>query len=135
MFISVVSLIVGLAFAGLALWLRSQAHASQSWPSVDGVVLESRVDDKHLEFRKPVLRYRYSVSGRHYVGHRVAFSGHGGSRAAMTALIAPYAVGAQVRVHYDPAKPSRAVLNADGRSDWLYWFCTGLAFCALPVLL
>lgn len=128
-------MLVGLAFVALALWLRSRAHESQFWPAVDGVVLESRVDDKHLEFMKPILRYRYSVSGRQYVGQRVAFSGHGVSRAAIAALIAPYAVGAQVQVHYDPAQPSRAVLNADGKSDWLYWLCSGLAFCALPVLL
>jgi len=50
-------------------------------------VLESRVDDAHLEFMKPMLRYRYAVDGRSYMGFRVAFSGYGISRQAMASLI------------------------------------------------
>jgi hypothetical protein len=36
---------------------------------------------------KPMLRYRYAVDGRSYMGFRVAFSGYGISRQAMASLI------------------------------------------------
>lgn len=134
-FFATVALLVGLAFVGLALWLHSKARACKTWPSVEGVVLESRLDDAHLEFMKPVLRYRYAVAGQSHVGFRVAFAGYGISRDAMSRLIAPYPAGATVQVFYDPAKPSRAVLNADGKSDWAYWLVAGLTFCALAVYL
>jgi hypothetical protein len=65
----------------------ARSAQSRQWPSVEGTVLESRVDDAHLEFMKPMLRYRYAVDGRSYMGFRVAFSGYGISRQAMASLI------------------------------------------------
>ena len=132
---SFVAALAGIGLIGLALWLRARAAQSRRWPSVEGTVLESRVDDAHLEFMKPVLRYRYVVDGRSHVGFRVAFSGYGVSRRAMADLIRPYAVGQAVRVFYDPAHPASAVLDPHGRSDWVYWLLFGLGFCALAVWL
>ena len=129
------ALLCGVALLALALWLRRRAAQCAHWPSVDGMVLELRVDDAHLEFMKPVLRYRYVVNGRSHVGFRVAFSGYGVSRRAMADLIRPYAVGQAVRVYYDPARPASAVLDNRGRSDWVYWLLFGLGFCALAAYL
>lgn len=125
----------GTGLIALALWLRARAAQSRQWPSVEGTVLEARVDDAHLEFMKPVLRYQYTVDGRRYVGFRVAFSGYGVSRRAMADLIRPYAVGQAVRVYYDPARPASAVLDNCSRSDWVYWLLFGLGFCALAAYL
>ena len=127
--------LAGTGLIAVALWLRARAAQSRQWPSVEGTVLESRVDDAHLEFMKPVLRYRYAVEGRSHVGFRVAFSGYGVSRRAMADLVRPYAVGQAVRVFYDPARPASAVLDPRGRSDWVYWLLFGLGFCALAVWL
>jgi hypothetical protein len=127
--------LAGGALVALSLWLRTRSAQSRQWPSVEGTVLESRVDDAHLEFMKPVLRYRYAVDGRSYLGFRVAFSGYGISRQAMASLIRPYAAGQPVRVYYDPGNPASAVLDNRGRSDWMYWLLFGLGFCALAVYL
>ena len=129
------ALLSGVALLALALWLRRRAAQCAHWPSVEGTVLESRVDAAHLEFMKPVLRYRYVVDGRSHVGFRVAFSGYGVSRRAMADLIRPYAVGQAVRVYYDPARPASAVLDNRSRSDWVYWLLFGLGFCALAAYL
>ena len=129
------ALLSGVALLALALWLRRRAAQCAHWPSVDGMVLESRVDDAHLEFMKPVLRYQYTVDGRRYVGFRVAFSGYGVSRQAMARLIEPYPAGRPVRVYYDPARPASAVLDNCSRSDWVYWLLFGLGFCALAAYL
>lgn len=127
--------IVGAAFTGLALWMRSRARACLHWPSVDGTIIESRIDDAHLEMIKPVLRYRYQVDGQTHVGFRVAFSGYGSSRPAMDRLIAPYPVGATVRVFYNPRDPASAVLDNTARSDWTYWLLFGIGFLALGAYL
>jgi hypothetical protein len=127
--------LAGAALIALSLWLRARSSQCRRWPSVEGTVLESRVDDAHLEFMKPVLRYRYAVDGRSYVGFRVAFSGYGVSRRAMAALIRPYALGEQVRVYYNPRDPASAVLDNRGQSDWGYWLLFGLGFCVMAFYL
>lgn len=133
--IETVTLAVGGGLIALAIWLRTKSNQCRSWPTVDGVVLESRVDHSNLETMKPVLRYEYVVGGRKFVGFRVSYSGYGVSRSAMEALLAPYKAGETVRVHYDPGNPAHAVLNARGTSDWLYWFVAGLMFFVLYVYL
>jgi len=129
------AVLAGVALIALSLWLRVRSTQCRQWPSVVGTVLESRVDDAHLEFMKPVLRYQYAVDGRSRVGFRVAFSGYGVSRRAMAALIRPYALGQRVRVYYDPSDPASAVLDNRGHSDWGYWLLFGLGFCAMAFYL
>lgn len=118
-----------------SLWIRARARESMHWPSVMGVITESRIDQTHLETTKPVLRYRYEVSGQTYIGFRAAFSGYGVSRADMQAVIQPYAVGSSVRVFYDPQRPASAVLNNASPSDWLYWLLFGCGFLLLAAYL
>lgn len=132
---SIAAALAGTALVALSLWLRARSSQSRQWPSVEGTVLASRVDDTHLEFMKPVLRYQYAVDGRSYVGFRVAFSGYGISRQSMARLVQPYSLGQQVRVFYDPGNPASAVLDNRGHSDWGYWLLFGLGFCALAFYL
>lgn len=84
---------------------------------------------------KPVLRYRYEVEGKTYIGFRASFSGYGVSRAAMEQLIKPYPRDGSVEVYYDPKSPGTSVLNNAAPSDWLYWFVFGLGFWLLAAYL
>lgn len=68
------------------------------------------VDDAHLETAKPILRYRNHVGGRSSIGFRVSFSGYGVSRAAMEAVVRPYAQESMVRVYDNPGNPATAFL-------------------------
>lgn len=121
----------GCGLIALSFWLRARSAQSRHWPRVEGHVIESRIDDAHLEFLKPVLRYRYVVAGQPYVGFRVSYAGYGISKDAMARLIAPYPVGSAVQVSYDPARPARSVLDTSARPDWGYWFVAGLCFLGL----
>jgi|APMI01.1.fsa_nt_gi hypothetical protein len=134
MFFALLAFTAGLGGLSLGWWLQRRHHDSQRWPSTDGVVLESWIDDHNLESMAPVLRYEYMVHGRRYVGTRVSYSGYGVSRAQMEALIAPYPAGRSVRVFYDPRHPERAVLNNVAPSDWRYWLAAGIAFLALAAM-
>lgn len=129
------AVLTGVGGVLLALWLRRRSRQCRSWPWVDGEVLASYIDDRSLETTKPVLRYRYLVAGREFIGTRVAYAGYGVSRAAMEQLIAPYQTGQPVRVYHDPMRPERAVLDNRGRSDWTFWLVSGFAFLALAAWL
>lgn len=135
MVFAALSLLTGIALLGLAGWLALRSRQCRHWPSVTGVVIESRVDDAHLEMTKPVLRYRYQVGGQSHVGFRVAFAGYGISRRAMVRLIQPYPQGSTVTVYYNPRDPASAVLDNTARADAGYWFAFGLGFLALAAYL
>ncbi|WP_159816667.1 DUF3592 domain-containing protein [Cyanobium sp. Copco_Reservoir_LC18] len=89
------------------------------------------VDDAHLETAKPILRYRYQLGSRSYIGFHTSSSGYGVSRAAMEAVVRPYAQGSVVRVCYNPGNPGTAVLDITATSDWLYRFVFGVGFLLL----
>jgi hypothetical protein len=129
------SLLSGAALLALSLWLRSRSKQCLQWPSVTGYVIEARVDDSRLDMMKPVLRYRYEVGHRSYIGFRVAFSGYGVSRSAMEQLIKPYPQGGAVTVYYNPQDPSSAVLDTTQPSDWWYWLVFGVGFLLLAAYL
>lgn len=131
----VISLLTGAALVSLSLWMRSRSTQCLHWPSVLGVVTESRVEDSPIDMMKPVVRYRYAVDGSTFIGFRVTFSGYGVSRSAMVQLIAPYPEGSTVTVYYDPANPASSVLNNLAKSDWRYWLMFGIGFWLLAAFL
>lgn len=126
-----VAALVGLVFAALGVvflivWINElrQARATRSWPQVTGRVLHARVVKSSFSNRSrgrlvdstvydPLVEYEYAVSGVRYQGRRIAV-GIGYSRTDRKAVerqVAPYQAGADVPVFYDPADPSRAVLE------------------------
>lgn len=101
---------------------------SRWWPTVEGVVTESRaVDTNTRRFRgnrssyRVSTRYRYEVGGRTYTGDRVffgdAFNRYAGSAVASATFITP---GARVAVRYLPGFPSVATIRA--KTAWQMWF-------------
>jgi len=101
-----------------------QAVHSSSWPSVDGVVTESRVDQKTdsrgRKTEMPRITYRYSVDGVEHVGTRLFFgsqyslswSANAKGTAHTQECIARYPPGIALRVHYDPDHAATSVVEA-----------------------
>jgi len=117
--------IAGALFAALAMfgvvWALSEAvyaHASEHWPRTLGSIVTSRVSVEHDGSGEgPIyaadIRYRYVVDGHEYTCDRVRFGGlwsFAWRRPADT-FTTRFLVGAPVTVAYDPAKPSRGVLE------------------------
>jgi len=121
----VMTLILGGVGLGLLLFGRSarrKALASQSWPTVAGMVTESEVkvteqtsgsgmDAEQTTHYKPVVKYQYSVEGMEFTGSRIAFGAMNSAHSAANAVVARYPAGASVTVRYDPEKPAEAVLE------------------------
>lgn len=113
-----VALVVGFGLLAWRAWQIRQA--SPSWPTVEGEILVSRAyprnesNDGHgtpTHHWLVEVQYRYTVQGTPYTGDRLkAFVPPLPDEASAQAWLAPFPVGARVRVHYDPARPAVSVL-------------------------
>ena len=127
-------LIFGLIFLGVGLFALIRgfidfrtSKASREWPSVEGQINTATVEMKteHDEdgtttSYSPRVVYTYAVSGQQYTSNQVVFGARQWhpSRARAEAKLA-YRSGQQVTVHYNPAKPAQAVLEAGAtRGAW-----------------
>jgi hypothetical protein len=109
-----------LAFGFMAWRAWQIKQASPAWPSVDGEMLVSMARPFNTQNAEPEagkndwraeVLYRYTVDGVTYEGHRLqAFGHHYFSRAEAESALAPFPVGALVKVYHDPAKPNVSVL-------------------------
>lgn len=90
-------------------------QASSSWPSTQGVVSISRVENSVGLKTKAEILYQYLVNNETYSGSRIRFADTtGSSRSAQEKSIEPYPLGKQVEVFYDPNDPKVAVLEPGG---------------------
>jgi hypothetical protein len=117
---------VGLALFAFGLFLikngrnrRRIGQQSGNWPVADGKILTAIVAKKSYPttgiFHVPRVHYSYAVAGRQYQGDVICpgIEQFGlGSELQAQACIDRYPVGATVPVHYDPADPSVALLQA-----------------------
>jgi len=124
LFFAAIFLVVGpLLLVSFGLQAIQAVHSS-SWPSVDGVVTESRVDQatdsRGHKTDIPRITYRYSVDGVEHVGTRLFFGSQyseswtaGAKWTAHTQeYIARYPPGIPLRVHYDPDHAATSVVEA-----------------------
>jgi hypothetical protein len=143
-----------LLFATAAAMILAGRHSirraadSESWPSVQGFVVESTVNafnDGRRQRFVPMVRYHYDVGGRRHEGSRIAWDASAGFRKYTKArrLLDRYRPYSHVAVHYDPRRPDVAVLQP-GRSSGVppmrviaataatyVVFCIGLALYAI----
>lgn len=106
---------------GVLAWRAWQIHQhSPEWPYVMGEVTLSRAYSQN-DFGEDLgtpnhrwqteVQYRYEVNGIPMTGKRLrAFGRHHFTQEEAEAEIAPFPVGKQVKVYYDPAKPGTSVL-------------------------
>jgi len=120
----------GFMFAGLLMMLFAAISAirvlsAQNWPTTEGVVVAGHIATSHSSeggtSYRPVVQYQYQVVEKTYMsdlmsfGSRNYFGGYGGAQRTLQR----YPVGAAVRVHYNPNKPERAVLEVRTASGCL----------------
>jgi len=112
-------LVLGIIFIVVALNMRRKAAASQNWPTVPGVITSASVaesvssdEDGPSTSYQPRVVYTYQVAGVDYQASGLSFGAvRSGSRRSAEQALQAYPVGQPVTVHYNPQKPSEAVLN------------------------
>jgi hypothetical protein len=93
-----------------------ETRHAPAWPTVIGHVTSASVR-RHPRLTsavsyEPVIRYRYTVHGRAYAGTRLGLGRWETTDSALVhSVMLAYAVGASVRVYYDPADPAVSALK------------------------
>ena len=134
-------------------WNAALGHASKAWPTATAAIQASRVAEQGTYIKtmqvgtcyRLEVEYRYRAQGTEYTSSRVQFGNKWlDDQEFMRGLAAKYPAGAEVTVHYDPRKPSSAVLDtseevvAELESDYrarAFWFATApMIFCVVTWL-
>ena len=101
-------------------WLSSRAG---SWPTVEGEIIDSDLEQlsetnsKLTDTYAVSVHYRYSVKGREFIGERIAY-GLGVLLMEQSAqrIVDRYPVGERVRIYVCPTNPAQSVLEV--RVTW-----------------
>lgn len=119
---------------------RTASEAAQRWLSAPGRIISSDValrgsgvSSSRYAYFVPVIRYGYTIAGREREGAMLRFgSPSSRTRAGAMAMIAPYPVGADIQVRYDPDNPDQSVLEPGNVGSNL--LVTAIACAALLVV-
>lgn len=104
--------------------ILDEAKASEDWPTVTGVVIESDVEARQDRDRngngnrssttyKAIVVYDYTVDGKEYSSGRIWFGSDisTSDQAQMRNIVKGYPTGSDVKVYYNPDDPAEAVLQ------------------------
>lgn len=116
---------VGLLILAVSLFLGRQQQASVGWPSVEGRVintyLEEYRDAEQEVSYTPRIIYEYRLDGQTYTSQQIAFGIEQsyGSQNRAGDVLDEFPVGSPVTVYYDPDNPGNAVLDrSTGRNTF-----------------
>jgi hypothetical protein len=100
---------------------RRKAQATMAWPSVPGMIHESKlVYQRDAEGRNSPaasVTYSYAINGAPFYGNQIRVGG-GGSN--YKALLNRYRAGSPVQVFFDPRNPAAAVLERGAAALWVW---------------
>ena len=140
MFNTILFLVFSCVFAVVVLVLARDivlGRASRSWPVTHGRVLESSLGvGKGLIFSlcNFSIRYAHTVDGASYESTRLLFGLDSGDNSSLPAAarrrLERYPPEATVEVHYDPARPARAVLETGASATTIFYTGGYLVLCA-----
>ncbi len=110
--------VLSIAFVFNRLITVWHACSSRAWPTASGHIESSRPDRASgdpgdLAAYRVAIRYTYRLNGAVLTANRLFFGDGLWTLSAARAdqLVAKYAQGTSVRVHYDPSHAARAVLE------------------------
>jgi len=123
---------LGLVFVIYALRCSAGARAAKSWPTVAGLVTESK--HSHDPESQSKVEYSYSVAASRYNSTRIKFGDRlGYSLFSPNAQAKKYPLGMPVLVHYAPNQPSHAVLELGVAIGTASMGVVGLVFLAIGI--
>jgi hypothetical protein len=124
---------VGFGILGYAGWSLYKTKRAESWPTADGKITfcalkEGSDSDGNPSYQVDV-KYTYWANGRTWEGQKIAFGYSGSSSHQMHKEIAERLEKARgVKVRYNPANPSEAVLAYGIHRSILFLLVFGLTW-------
>jgi hypothetical protein len=134
---------------GLSMWIGiilgfRKNKSIQQWPSVSGRITESTVVGSFQQtgrdrmwIEQPKVSYTYTVKGHEYTGHTITIVEMDSSfKQAALDKIAPYPLGQDVPVFYNPKSPEDAVLEQQtGSGPFIMLAVFGAIFLTIGILI
>jgi hypothetical protein len=122
--------LAGLVMAGWGWRMIARGRRTLAWPSVEGVIEESRLASEEDD-TLPKIVFSYTVAEHRYRCDTKLPGDAALSPDLAESRVNKYPAGRQVRVHYNPLQPDQATLEpGPARDDWLI-FSLGLAAAVL----
>lgn len=138
----IVMILFGLVFVIVAITSRNKAKAAESWPVTQGQILFSNIEshtstdsdgDTSTSYEVKV-DYSYDVMGSPMKGQRISYGATGSDYNSAKKIADRYPVGSSVTVHYNPEKPSDAVLETTARGGTVF-LIVGIVIMVIGVIL
>lgn len=113
--ISILMSFLGLVVFSFGIILASISYSSKSWPAANASIIESKLVDvkTNTGFKyKPVVKYKYKVDGKEYIGDSLRFIDFNyGSHSKALKVIERYPVGKELESRYHNNYPKMTVLD------------------------
>ncbi len=115
--VGIIFLIVGIVFVSVGYYLQKEAKKVEKWPSVKGVVVESKVvshldSESNQTMYAPAITYRFKVGNKEFTSSSYGFMNVSYSDSSKAEkIVKAYPAGKEVTVYYNPENPYKAVLN------------------------
>jgi hypothetical protein len=133
---------IGWAILHYAIKMAARVRQRSSWPSTEGEIAHSAVlcqTDTWAATRRPTpykadISYRYKVNGANYSSSRISLLDLAFSTADRAQrIVGRYPDKARVRVYYNPADCSEAVLEPGSADGISFLYVVGGTFAAVGV--
>ena len=113
--------------------IEKRVAAAKDWPRAPGTVTAARVVRSRSN-HWPLIQYNYQVCGRTLRGSRYGFVQADYGKEESEAIVRALPPGTAIEAHYDPAKPSFAVLQVEGSGRTLRGAALGTGAATLVAL-
>ena len=131
----------GVIFIFLAVSQALKARkAEENWLTAPGEVLTSELETHRSHTRSgtsttylPKVTYRYHIMGQTYTGNAIGFGKSTYGRGKAEAILARYPLGGQLSVRYDPADPTKAVLETKA-AGFTNYLIVGIALLVMGIV-
>ena len=121
-----------------------KSKESRQWPAASGKITESATQGSFEQtgrggmwIERPKLSYTYTVDSKEYEGHSIGVAEMGSaSKQDAQEKIAPYPVGKEVMVFYNPRNPDEAILEKQsGANTFVFLGIVGTILLTIGILI
>lgn len=123
--LSISFLLVGTLFSVKSLYLILNAYKSKSWPTVNGIIVSSEIEqksvmDSHRKQYRLKIFYYYYVNNEKYESERISFSEKSyPTKIKAQEQLDKYTKNSNIKVFYNPQNPTQSVIEPGW--DWQNW--------------
>jgi hypothetical protein len=130
----VVTAIIGLALILLGSAKLRNAAEAKRWPVTIGTITDSEVGGAMKYY--PSVNYTYTIDTVVYNSNSISnMNFYSKSRSVVEDFLKKYPLGSEIKVSYNPADPSRALLQPGINTGHIILLVFGIIVFAIPVFL